>query len=796
MDYGNYYLRIEMPGYQLSQVIEVSIKEVTTDKTTLFRNVAYLSLTLSLIRNSGFYYSWNRSSLGITVDTMSVIVPQNITFIDDAETAVSKAFGTERLANEYDVYLVDTTDESWNSIYVERFYELYSNLPSGITKYIKSQWKITNTSLHDDIEFTNMGTHYDVIIAKDALKNMVPRAAEVDGKVGSYFSKRFYHALLRFITNNGKNDNPEIILNVNFANSFNVPNYRELTAGTTDENENNFQSFLPEEKLLVLMMFEEMPTGMHKMPELKYLVRRKNGQIHPLYPAAAAVAWPTVQTPYIEFVDIAFYGGGYYDTKRLLIHEKMHMYWEHYFSEELKEQWCEIGSWFEDPLAASGWSTTKQVEFVGAYAHDINPDEDMAETAATYIINANLVKSRAPEKYDFIKKYIMDGNSYLLLIPEHLTFEVYNLSPSYVYPGQIQAVEVVVKGEKYEDKYVEITIALFGDNAEVGAKGFYLRLFSPDGEQFYDIRGLKNDEKGLVLRATTHISKYSQHGVWTTDNITLSNSNNYERYLGRNDFSLQVFIDNPLEDLVEPFYVRESISMNIEPSGNAEHPNEQLLTITIKFEENVELQRAVIRIGNLISGKKFRDIDGIIDNNIKESTFYYIVPEHFSTGIYTVESVSLWDKAGNHNTFNFGDDYAVENNSIYIETVNPDDTPAVLDTNDIMLTAVPTNPLNPDGETLVTLRVLVSDDNSGLNYGGVNFIDPQGNLHHYYIYFPGYLRWYDKVDATVPTYYTFTFTLPKGSAPGIWGLYDIYLNDLAGNISIYTFVEIVHIEIV
>ena len=34
-----------------------------------------------------------------------------------------------------------------------------------------------------------------------------------------------------------------------------------------------------------------MPEGYHKIKGLDYLVRRKDGLLHPMYPEAAAVAW-------------------------------------------------------------------------------------------------------------------------------------------------------------------------------------------------------------------------------------------------------------------------------------------------------------------------------------------------------------------------------------------------------------------------------------------------------------------------------------------------------------------------
>ena len=71
-------------------------------------------------------------------------------------------------------------------------------------------------------------------------------------------------------------------------------------------------------------MFEELPQGLHRTPGLAYLLRRLDGQVHPLYPTAAAVAWPDAHNQsYIEFMESGFVGDLRH-TRRLILHEKAH----------------------------------------------------------------------------------------------------------------------------------------------------------------------------------------------------------------------------------------------------------------------------------------------------------------------------------------------------------------------------------------------------------------------------------------------------------------------------------------
>ena len=75
-------------------------------------------------------------------------------------------------------------------------------------------------------------------------------------------------------------------------------------------------------------------------------------------------------------------------------------------------------------------------------------------------------------------------------------------------------------------------------------------------------------------------------------------------------------------------------------------------------------------------------------------------------------------------------------------------------------------------------------------------LDPQGVQHGYWLYFPNYGGYYfENGDPAEVKTYSFTVTLPKGSAPGIWGVYEISLTDYALNIGVYNFTEIVHFEV-
>ena len=80
-----------------------------------------------------------------------------------------------------------------------------------------------------------------------------------------------------------------------------------------------------------------------------------------LYPSAPAVAWTSAG--YIEFMESAFQGQGLDYIHRLILHEKAHFLLDYLFDEQLRQDWIELGGWYENPDDKDGWSTTKQTEF-------------------------------------------------------------------------------------------------------------------------------------------------------------------------------------------------------------------------------------------------------------------------------------------------------------------------------------------------------------------------------------------------------------------------------------------------
>ena len=131
-------------------------------------------------------------------------------------------------------------------------------------------------------------------MSREAFTYAEPLLAEIEGVRGRFFSKRLHHAVVRYVTDGGRDRRAlKQILENRYGVSLDVPDYTELTRRTTKEHAGRFGEFKNEELIAIVSMFEEYPQGLHSTPGLQYLVRRLDGTPHPIHPTAPAVAWAT-----------------------------------------------------------------------------------------------------------------------------------------------------------------------------------------------------------------------------------------------------------------------------------------------------------------------------------------------------------------------------------------------------------------------------------------------------------------------------------------------------------------------
>ena len=777
-------------------------------RNLIFLLIVGFLLTISAhTRAEPFIYHWEIDETPSGVEKVSVIKPIEVKIID-TPIQISNSTASLQLARQYSIYL----SKQWDSNLAQLLLQTLESIPHyRWEEHKKSFWSLTDLHVHNDIRFSDIGDDRFVVMSLRAFNYAEQRLAEIDGIRGRFFSKRLHRGLVRYVTDNGSNRYAvERILNERYAVSVNIPDYEELTKYTTGEHAGRFTQFKDDELIELISMLEEYPTGMLKIPGLKYIVRRLDGLPHPIYPQAAAVAWPSAG--YIEFMEGAFKGGDSDYIHKLILHEKAHFLWEYLFDEQLKQDWIKLGGWQKDQ---DGWFTTKQTEFVSAYAHDLNPNEDMAESISHYIVRPDKLRSRAPAKYEFIQNRIMHGTRYISRIREDLTFEVYNLYPDYIYPVQIIRVDIRVDGEPEGDKLVTVEIEIHGESNFDTAPSLYVRIFSGIENTFFDIRLSAIDEhgnglpEGHIFRGQETVSKHAKQGYWAPENITLEDNNNQQRHQNKRTFGWQLYIDNPLEDLDPPKYVKDSMKLSLSEDFTDDGNRYQIITATWDIVEKSGIKHATANMN-----------DEYLETYSRESTFNYgnydpetgkikvefIMPEYMPSGRYELNRIGMRDIAYNGINVFFTDEpnpYPSDNykhldetpKSIAIKTENPDLHPPVLDLNRITITAKPTIPEAPNGETIVDITFWVKDNISGYDIGGMYLRDPHGAMHHFWHYPPGRGDMYFTGTPTVYKSYQQQIILPVGSIPGTWGLAEMALKDKARNVSKYDFSEIVRFEV-
>ena len=801
---GRYFLKVDINGYATGSSQEVTVARITGKRVALAAN-AQAAFVVTKLNGSTFSYHWEQdvSRSGYQQSAYINQKPQ-ITFLDQTLEVVDLA-SAEKLQHDYNIIL-SNDGVPWNQEYAYRLLETLKSIPQPLRDSNQSQnltpskWILTNDFLPDDIVVQKSAGGNAVTVSSPAFVYATPKLVLLDGLKGTFFSKRLHHALVQYVTDQGNDINAvERILTGRYGCTTIVPDYRALTALTTQEDGSHFQSFHPGELVNLINMFEEMPSGYHVVKGLKYLIRRLDGTPHPRYTTSAAVGWPTAQADsYIEFMDKAFMADAS-ETHRLILHEKSHFMWANLFSPSIKDDWTALGGWYPNPDDPDGWSTTKTTEFVTAYAHQKNPDEDMAESVAYYVLDPDLLKSRSLTKYTFVRDRIMNGDQYVSQIRTDLTFEVLNLFPDYNYPGKIKRVDIAVAGAADDDKTVTVEIELNMVNKLFdGAKSAYARVLSEIGT-YYDFYLNPVTSDGSILRGTFTVSKYAKSGLWFTEQIVVTDQVGNQRFEGIDDFGWKLFVNNPQEDITKPKYVPHTLALQLTDPQTVDGHQLQQLTVSWQVDENKEMrkdQSVYAQVTDPDSGAYRQEGYGSYDPLTKTARVVFNITEYFAPGHYGVPFIAMYDQAENVGSQLFSSsakDEALQ--SVLINPGNPDTTAPELDLNRITVHAEPTHPDAPDGETKVTIGYWAKDDKSGLGVVNYRFLDPQGISHFQYHYHDNFYTQFFVGDPTAWKYYEIDVVLPQGSPPGTWGLQEMELYDKAMNKSSYNFVETMHFQI-
>ena len=658
---------------------------------------------LTPIPSDPFVFHWeeDQSTAG-TEYSAAVNRPLAVDFEGETVTVADNS-SANVLVHDYNLLLVDSDEASWSQEHAWRLLTTMRSIPQdlrdpyGKQSLVPSQWLLTPSFIHGDIQIRTHRGSPTVLISEAAFVNANPRVVTVDGKRGTWFSKRLHHAVVRYLTDNGRDRVAyERIFRERYGVTTEVTDYAGLTWPTGNEGAGRFQRFHAEEIITLLNMLEEFPSGMHKTQGLRQVIRRLDGTPHPLYPALLAVAWP--DAGYIEFMDEAFLSHDVDDVQRLVLHEKAHFLWAHVFDQPTLDDWIELGGWYQDPESPSRWSTTKQAEFVSAYGHENNPNEDMAETISSFILEPDKLRSRSVAKYEFVRDRIMQGNLYLTQIREDLTFPVYNLFPDYVFPGKVRRVDITLTGGPQEDKEFRIEIELHAlDRVLEGAASARTKVNSSIGTFFQLYLGPVDEngnpvEESTVLVGTTTLSKYSKAGYWLPTQLVTTDRAGNERFETGDDFGWKLYLENPLEDWTAPEYVPRSAQLS---KGQEVVEGRVVQSIEARWqvdENNVmlELEACHATINDEIATTYRLEAYGDFQPAEKLCEVVFLMPDYMPSSTYSLNFIRMGDRAGNWTRARFTEEARDEApQRIRLDTANPDTEAPELDLNRIGVDAEP-----------------------------------------------------------------------------------------------------------
>ena len=765
-----------------------------------------------------YTYTWKADTTFEGADSVNLVQPVQVLFLDEPIQVVPHS-ASLRLMQQYSVLL----GTEWSDGQAYRLLQTFESIPQPSNEFREetltvphSLWRLSDQHIQNDIEIEVREGQKIVTLSREAFTYADPLLAEIEGVRGRFFSKRLHHAVVRYVTDGGRDRRAlKRIMEKRFKISLDVPDYVQLTRNTTKEHAGRFGEFKNEELMALVSMFEEYPQGIRHTPGLQYLVRRLDGLTHPINPTAPAIAWPS--EGYIEFMESAFKEQGLDYIHRLILHEKAHFLWAHLFEDQLKQDWIELGGWYINPDDSDGWSTTKQTEFVSAYSHAKNPNEDMAESISYYIVNPDKLRSRSPAKYEFIRDRVMHGTRYISRIRPDLTFEVYNLYPDVVYPGRIIRVDIQVSGESEEDKEVTIELEIHSESNFDTAQESLLKIYSSKGTNFEiwlypigpDGQRLGREDASNILRGTKKLSKYVAYGYWAPKQITLRDAQGNERHESQTDFGWKLYINNPLADYEPPEYIRNSMQLSLSQREENGRPYQVVIARWRLLEKNdIKSVLAQLNDANAETYSRRSEDYGNYDIQTGEARAELEVPDYFPGGKYKLHLIRMEDVGRNVRVVYFTDpghslrdrDIAIDElpATIEVQTTNPDTIPPVVDLNQITIKAEPTQPHDPNGETRVDITFRVKDNISGYLSNHMYLRDPNGTMHgsfRHHVPEPIYSNVYYTGDPTVYTTYQKNIVLPVGSIPGTWGLAEMKVRDKGQNIIRLNFTEIIRFEV-
>lgn len=332
---------------------------------------------------------------------------------------------TSQLKQKYGISLRAGWTAKEADLLLKTFDSIYQQSEDSDHNLDHSVWEISNEDLQDDVQIESVNDVKHVTLSRDVF---FPEVSEVEkSQEEPLLNKRLLQIIAQFVTENWtdisevkrilKDGTDRFMIELVLKEMYGLSIIRTGTPEVerigqvlrrygrqlrASESSN-------EELMMLLSVYEKFPKGLHNIGGgLKYLLISQQTSY-------AGSAW--IGEFCVEYAGFVFNIKNRHEFQRIILHEKAHFLWEYTLNWDLRAEWAKIGGWRKDPNNRFGWSNTRsKKEFVTAYAHSKNPNEDWSESVAYYLLRPDRLRSCSLAKYDFIHKvmnlYSTGGVSY------------------------------------------------------------------------------------------------------------------------------------------------------------------------------------------------------------------------------------------------------------------------------------------------------------------------------------------------------------------------------------------------
>ncbi|MEK7691306.1 MAG: hypothetical protein AAB425_09820, partial [Bdellovibrionota bacterium] len=470
-----------------------------------------------------------------------------------------------------------------------------------------------------------------------------------------------------------------------------------------------YDEFKVEELILIIGLLEDLPPFFKPIYGVAGLFRRHNAD------GAGGCRGIKLENGGIEFYLKAFFDVSAQEFHLLLVTELARA-WSRYTLEQNKMiEWQKLSAWHKD--ASGRWipGVTSNLVSNGSGA---DPENDFAESVAAYVVDPNLLLSRAKDKYDFIFS-IMDGYQYRVTARDEHKFQVVSATPDLSAPiADVTSLEIDTHVN--EDGYYTVKVRMDVSDDISGVAGGSVEIFS-DLYPAHKARGYfySTGRGRREMEAVLTISRFAEKGKWNLSAMSFSdNVRNVARYTSENmGWDLTLPENGYAVDKEAPKFDRENLGMKL-------YWNSETRLHEIYVEADV-----TDNLSDRLYGSVSAAIDGDYgwsqfrgyDSGLKKMYFVITINEFQKSGSWRLYYLSVKDELCNGVDVYF-DDGRGKRYPFEIANQDWDSVAPKIQVEGISVKATELDKVTHDGGYEVIVTVPVSDDLSGVRYVSVTLM--------------------------------------------------------------------------